>query len=204
MRDFGYSKRGHDVNEAQAEVHAAFKGVRDRNDTSDPRTRRWLDAVAAFRAAYARVYSDALREVDNGEKRASELNTANMLDFLEADPIFFRSGYMKQKLLRELKKRKLDQHEGRRLQSIILSVVQKNDHRREFLGYCRAAANVDDERFRGELIVLEQSDEPHVSQRANWVLAALDSRWLDLKRAARGHERRGDMYHRAKEPRISR
>lgn len=204
MRDFGYSKRGRDVNDAQAEVHAAFKEVRNRNDTSDRHTRRWLDAIATFRAAYARVYPDALKEVDDGEKRASELNTADMLDFLEADPIFFRSGYMKQKLLRELKRRNLDQHEVRRLQAIILSVVQKNDHRREFLRYCRAAANVDDKRFRDELIVLEQSDEPHVSQRANWVLAALDSRWLDLKKAARGSERRGDLYYMAKAPRISR
>jgi hypothetical protein len=204
MRDFGYSKRGRDVNEAQAEVHAAFKEVRNRNDTSDPRTRRWLDAIATFRAAYARVYSDALKKVDDGEKRASELNTADMLDFLEADPIFFRSGYMKQKLLTELKRRMLDQHEVRRLQAIILSVVQKNDHRREFLHYCRAAANVDDEQFRAELSALEQSDEPHVSQRANWVLAALDGQWLDLKHAARGHERRGDVYYMAKAPLISR
>jgi hypothetical protein len=204
MRDFGYSKRGRDVNEAQAEVHAAFKEVRNRNDTSDPRTQRWLDAIATFRAAYARVYSDALKEVDDGEKHASELNTADMLDFLEADPIFFRSGYMKQKLLTELKRRKLDQHEVRRLQAIILSVVQKNDHRREFLRYCRTAANVDDERFRAELSALEQSDEPHISQRANWVLAALDGQWLDLKQASRGHERRGELYYKAKVPRISR
>lgn len=167
-------------------------------------TRRWLDAIVAFRAAYARVYADALKEVNDGAKRTSEVDTADMLDFLEADPIFFRSGYMKQKLLTELKRRKLDQHEVRRLQEIILSVVRKNDHRREFLHYCRAAANVDDERFRAELSVLERSDDPHLSQRANWVLAGLDGKWLDLKLAARGHERRGDLYYMAKAPRISR
>jgi len=204
MRDFGYSKRGRDVNEAQAEVHAAFKEVKDRNDTSDPRTRRWRDAIESFRAACARVYPDALRQVDEGAKHASEIDTADMLDFLEADPIFFRSGYMKQKLLTELKRRTLDQHEVERLQAIILSVVQKNDHRREFLRYCRAAANVDDEWFRNELSVLERSDESHVSQRANWVLAALDGKWLDLKRAARGQERRGDTYFRVPNPRIPR
>ena len=65
-----------------------------------------------------------------------------------------------------------------RLQAIILNVVQKHDHRREFLRYCRAAANVDDERFRDELGALEQSDDPQVSQRANWVLAGLDGKWL--------------------------
>src|SRR4051794_23510620 len=109
MRDFGYSKRGRHVNEARAEVHAAFKEVVNRNDSSDPRTRRWLSAIETFRAAYARVYPDTLRQVDQGAKRASEVDTAAMLDFLEADPIFDRSGYMKEKLLTELKRRKLDQ-----------------------------------------------------------------------------------------------
>jgi hypothetical protein len=111
---------------------------------------------------------------------------------------------MKQKLLRELKRRKLDRQEARRLQAVILGLVQKNDHRREFLHYCRAAANVDDERFRAELEALEQSDEPHVSQRANWVLAGLDGKWFDLKHAARGRERRGNLYYVAQAPRISR
>jgi hypothetical protein len=202
MRDFGYSKRGREVNEAHAEVHVAFEEVVNRNDGSDPRTLRWLSAVQAFRAAYARVYPEPLREVDKGAKRASEIDTVHMLDFLEADPIFDRSGYMKEKLLRELKRRKLGPHEAERLQAIILSVVKKHDHRREFVRYCRAGANVDDERFRAELSALEQSGDPHVSQRANWVLAALDGKWLDLKNAARGYERRGDMYVTVTNPRI--
>lgn len=204
MRDFGYSKRGRDVNEAQAEVHAAFEKVVNRNDGSDPKTLRWLTAINAFRVAYARVYPEALRQVDQGAKRASELDTPDMLDFLEADPIFDRSGYMKEKLLTDLKRRKLDQHEVRRLQAIILSVIQKTDHRREFLRYCRAAANADDDEFRAKLIALEKSDEPHVSQRANWVLAALDGKWLDLKRAARGRERRGEWYYMSEAPRVLR
>ncbi|MBV1688858.1 hypothetical protein KRR38_14545 [Novosphingobium sp. G106] len=202
MRDFGYSKRGREVNEAHAEVHAAFEGVVNRYDRSDPRTQRWLDAIKAYRAACARAYPEPLREVDRGIKRASEIDTVDMLDFLEADPFFDRSGYMKEKLLGELKRRKLDHHEIKRLQAIILSVVKKDDHRREFLRYCRASANVDDEHFRAELGALERSDDPHVSQRANWVLAALDGKWLDLKRAARGHERRGNMYFAVPNPRI--
>ena len=186
MRDFGYIKRGRDVNEANAEVHAAFKEVTNRNDGSDPRTQRWLRAIEAFRAAYARVYPDTLRQLDQGAKPVSEIDTADMLDFLEADPFFARSGYMKERLLTELKRRKLNQYEIGRLQAIIVSVVQKPDNRREFLRYCRAAANVNDERFRSKLIALEQSDDPRVSQRANWMLAGLDGKWLDRKVAARG------------------
>jgi hypothetical protein len=202
MRDFGYSERARAVNEAHAEVKAAFKEMRNRNDGSDPRTLRWLNALQAFRKAAARVYSEALQAVDNGAMRASEVDTADILDFLEADPIFFRSGYMKQKLLREIKKRKLDGYEVERLQAILLSVVQKNDHRREFLYYCRAAANVDDATFRTQLTALEQSDETHVSQRANWLLAGLDGRWLELRRAARGVQRKGELYYRVPNPRV--
>lgn len=62
MHDVGYSKRGRNVNEAQAEVHAAFKEVVNRNDRSDAKTRRWLNAIKAFRATYARVYPDPLRQ----------------------------------------------------------------------------------------------------------------------------------------------
>jgi hypothetical protein len=203
MRDFGYSKRGRDVNEAQAEVHAAAMSVVNRNDGSDPRTQRWLNAIQAFHAARARLYPDALRAVDQGSVPASNVDTTEMLDFLEADPIVYRSGYMKEKLLTELKRRKLDRHEVDRLQEIILAVVQKDDHRREFSYYCRVAANVDDQNFRSELKALEQSDAPHVSQRANWVLAGLDGKWVDLKRAARGQEKRGDLYYRTEKPRIS-
>lgn len=192
MRDFGYSERGRAVNEAQAEVHAASKEVVDRNDASDPRTRRWLSAIEAFRAAYAGVYPATLREVDQGTKPASNIDAADMLDFLEADPIFDRSGYMKEKLLTELKRRELNKSDVERLQGIILSIIRKGDHRREFRRYCRAASAVDDQQFRSEVSALEKCDDPQTARRANWVLAALDGKWLHLKRAARGQERRGD------------
>ena len=202
MRDFGYSRRARDVNEAQAEVHAALRELVNRNDHGDPRTRRWLDAIEAFRTACARVYPDPLRQVDLGAKRASQIDTADMLDFLEADPVFYRSGYMKEKLLTELKRRKLNQHEVARLQAIIVNVVQKPGYRREFIRYCRAAVSVDDGRFRVELEALERSVNPDVGQRANWVLAALGGKWLDLKKAARGYERHGDKYSQTPKPRV--
>lgn len=204
MGDFGYSRRAHDVNVAHDEVHASFKEVVNRNDQSDPRTRRWLAAIEAFRAAYSRVYPEPLRRIDRGESRASDIDTADMLDFLEADPMFDRSGYMKEKLLTELKRRSLDKGDGFRLQKVVLSVVHRSSHRREFLYFCRAAANVDDAEFRSKLISLEASLDAEVSQRANWVLAALEDKWPELRRASRGQEKRGDIYYIVANPRIDR
>ena len=173
MGDFGYTERGRAVNEAQAEIHAAFKEVVDRNDESDPRTKRWLEAVKTFRAACSRVYPDDLRLVEQGALPASALDTAVILDFLEADPVFFGSGYMKEELLGTLKKRSFESHEVQRLQAIILNVVRKAD-RREFRRYCRVATTVDDERFRKELKALNVADDPDTRRRASWVLAALN------------------------------
>jgi hypothetical protein len=172
MGDFGYSKRGRAVNDAQAEIHAAFKEVVNRNDESDPRTKRWLNAIQAFRAAHSRVYPDDLRLVEQGALPASEVDTADILDFLEADPVFFGSGYMKEALLGALKKRPFQQHEAQRLQTIILAVVRKGD-RREFRRYCRVATTIDDVRFREDLIALELADDRDIRRRASWVLAAL-------------------------------
>lgn len=172
MGDFGYARRGRVVNEAQAEVHAAFKEVVNRNDGSDPRTMRWLKAIKAFGAARSRVYLEDLRLVEQGALPASEVDTADILDFLEADPVFYGSGYIKEELLGALKKRSFQHHEVQRLQAIILGIVRKTD-RREFRRYCRVATTVDDERFREELKALEVTDDPDLRRRSGWVLAAL-------------------------------
>lgn len=172
MGDFGYARRGNAVNEAQAEIHAAFKEVVNRHDESDPRTKRWLDAIGAFSAARSHVYPDDLRRVEQGALPAAEVDTADILDFLEADPVFYGSGYMKEELLGVLKRRSLQQHDVQRLQAIILNVVRKAD-RREFRRYCRVASTIDDERFRQELDALEVAEDPDIRRCSGWVLAAL-------------------------------
>lgn len=172
-RDFGYNRRAEAVEAARAEIRAAIAEVRDRNDLTDPKTRRWKEAVEAFNRALDRVYAEPLRQIAIGNKSPLEIETAVILDFLEADPIFFRSGYMKEKLLTELKRRRLQERERHRLQAIILTVVTKNDFRREFRRYCLVAPHVADEAFKADLLEIQHSSAPNVSRRANWVLSAL-------------------------------
>lgn len=172
MRDFGYLDRARPVNDAQAEIHAAFKEVVNRNDGGDPRTQRWLKAIKAFEAAYARVYPEDLRLLEQGALPASDVDTNDILDFLEADPVFFRSGYMKETLLSEVKKRALDRRDVERVHAVILNVVRKPD-RREFRRYCRVATTVDDKHFREKLRALEADEDADVRRRAKWVLTAL-------------------------------
>lgn len=185
MSDFGYSKRAKDVEDARAAIDVAFAQVKDRWDDRDPLTVRWKAAIRAFHAAQQRVFVGQLGEFSRGERDVGEIDTADILDYLEADPMFFGSGYMKEKLLSETKRRELSAAEAKRFQEIILEVVQKADSRREFRNYCRAAVSVDNPEFRERIISLEMGDEPAVALRANWLLAALNGKFEELARASR-------------------
>jgi hypothetical protein len=185
MRDFGYAARGQAVIDAQAEVHAACGAVVDPRDESDPRTQRWLKAIEAFHLTCEQAYPETLRQFDKGHLPVSEVDTGDILDFLEADPVFYRSGYVKQKLLKDLKRRKLEASEIARIQAIILGIVCQPDHRREFTDYCKVAVAVADEDFRKRLQKLASGRETRIATRAGWMLAAIDGDWIQLKRALR-------------------
>jgi hypothetical protein len=74
--------------------------------------------------------------------------------FLEVDPHFFRSGYIKEDLLEHLRWAPLDQDQKRRLQQVILMRVRDPRTRREFRRYCRLAPFVTDPQFEEEIAKL--------------------------------------------------
>jgi hypothetical protein len=158
---------------AHEELRAAFAEVVDRRNEGDPRTKRWLDAIQRWRLALDLAYPDALREVDDGARDIGTLHSADIGEFLETDPIYFRSGYIKQRLLRAIKKRDLEPAHVILLQDAVLHVVSRRDCR-EFREYCRAAATVDDDRLRRELADIAASGSAGARRRASWVIHALD------------------------------
>ncbi len=166
-------ERGAAVRAAHAELKAAFAEVTNRHDERDPRTRRWLDAIQRFRIAVDLAYPYALREAEEGERDISSIHASDMLEYLAADPMYFRSGYIKQRLLREIKKRDLEPAHARLLQDVVLHIVRSRGCR-EFRDYCRAAAMVDDARLRRELEEIVTSGGADARQRSRWLLGALD------------------------------
>ena len=166
-------ERAEAVRVAHAERDAAFAEVTNRRDEGDPRTRRWLDAIQRFRVAIDLAYPDALREVEEGERDIGTMHASDIVEYLAADPMHFRSGYIKQRLLREIKKRDLEPAHARLLQDVVLHVVRSRGCR-EFRDYCRAAAVVDDVRLRRELEEIVASGSAGAQQRGRWLIGALD------------------------------
>jgi len=93
--------------------------------------------------------------------------------FLEADPWFFRSGYIKEDLIRYLSRAEFREDQLSRLRQVILTHIQGPDAR-EFRSYCRLARVVNDPGFLQQVSTLAASPVPSVSRHAQWVLKHLN------------------------------
>jgi hypothetical protein len=111
---------------------------------------------------------DTLRRLSLHEPRAIE----TAIQFLEADPWFHRSGYLKQKLCRQVKKAPLTEAQRSRLRQVVLDRVVGRD-RREFRSYVQLARVVRDPQLVEQLEGLESLYSRGVSRRARWMLDAL-------------------------------
>lgn len=171
-RDFDYEERASLARSAQALVHEA--AAISRRHPRDPAAQEIHGSAAAiFRSAIERAYPpgfwDDYRRLKGGHPEAPEA----VVRFLEADPWFFRSGYIKADLIRFLRRLEFPQDLATRLRRVVLAVVDRGD-RREFRRYCRLARSVDAPDLREGLALRLGHDDPAVRRRARWVLDALE------------------------------
>lgn len=130
-------------------IHKTFKN-RDKNRHA------WENACKDFHDSY-----DALAFPDGLAKELELLKTGNLhaissaIIYLEADPYFHRSGYIKQKLVRLLKKSPLTHDQKEQLREVIIKAIHENG-RREFVEYCRLARVI-----QNELLIKRIQDIAH-------------------------------------------
>jgi len=172
---FPYAARAREVVDAHKAVDDAFRSVRRRSDPKDPATAKWLASVERLNTALTKAYpahfwSD-LAELRAGNPR--HIETA--LSFLDADPLFFRSGYTKAQVLSAIKRLPLAKADKTRLRTIVLSRIATRGGR-EFRHYCRLARHLGGAGFRASVATLAASDDPSIARRARWVLSAIDQK----------------------------
>ena len=138
--------------------------------------------------AYPPTFDQDLVRLGEGDPSGLE----SIVTFLEADPIFDGTGYLKERLSRLLRDVELPAEYAQRLQAVVLSVVDRRDGR-EFRDYCRLARKVDSPELREQLnqrltrawpsarsltddlpaLMLAAREDRAVRRRAGWVLEAL-------------------------------
>jgi|GEM_PF-1895352 len=110
------------------EIHLARRRIREAiwqiNNSADPEFFRKcyrfeIDNFKQFAPFYAYEDKEFLKSIVQGNHDEIQL----AIDFLEADPYCFRSGYIKKKLCTALKKAPLTREERSRLRNIILQLV---------------------------------------------------------------------------------
>lgn len=149
-------------------LHNTF---RNRDKTKDDE-HKWKDAAEKFRN-YHSPLDEKLKAIEaNGFDENSMLKEFS-IDFLELDPVFFKSGYYKSTLLRKLKQVKLSNSECARLQVILIDAVRKRGQR-EFRDYARLAVGICDVTTRAKIERLVYDDDGHISSRAKLMLSYID------------------------------
>jgi hypothetical protein len=150
-------------------LHLAF---RDR-DMSSHHWALWEEAGLRFRKSYdGLAFPGGLIRQQDRLKRLDPEAVELAVQFLEANPWFFRSGYIKEGFIRVLKRIPLSEDQQSRLRRALLAMVDQGAGR-EFRQYCTLARAVRTTDFRADLEARLESTDQRVSQRARWMLEAL-------------------------------
>lgn len=133
----------------------------------------WEAACRRFHAEYDSLafpggLSQAFARLGAGDPEIIE----QVVQFLEADPYYFRSGYHKVEMIKQLCRRPLSPDHKKRLQQVVLSQIRDHD-KREFRAYCRLATHIVDPEFQKQIADMASASRALVPRHARWVLEYL-------------------------------
>lgn len=169
----------HSVFETNAQTLRALKDEiditfvdRDRDETH---YRRWSDACQRFHSSFDRLAFPGGLDQELSLLKSGDLQAVEMaVRYLEADPWFFRSGYIKEELLKGIKRVTLTEDQCERLRAVILERINKGSGR-EFRRYCRLAKTLMTTAFSRQVREAMMSPDANISRRASWVMSSLES-----------------------------
>ena len=132
----------------------------------------WSKACIEFRH-YQSLVEDQLDLIQKGHLVETEWLRHFAITYLEMDPMYFRSGYIKGMLLQKLKAVKFDNSETARLTAVLIDAI-RNRGQREFRRYCRLAAVMQRPEVLEEAVRLSESPDGRVASRAKMMLRYID------------------------------
>jgi|GEM_PF-1647482 len=150
------------------DAYKLFQRIHGRVDEEEV----WKQAAALFHRTLDEAYPDQFWESFESLRRGELAHLDAAITFLEIDPWFFRSGYLKADLLRIICKLTLSPSDVQRLQTVVLAAIDFRD-RREFRWYCKLARRVTTKEFKTEVEERIQLGDRDIQRRARWVLSAI-------------------------------
>ncbi|MGE0598561.1 MAG: hypothetical protein AB7J35_01880 [Dehalococcoidia bacterium] len=125
--------------------------------------------VTEYESVKAKLHSPEFESAIDGMKSGDAAGAEYAVAYLEADPWFFRSGYLKGTIARRLRRVELSAGQQERLRSALLAAIAKGS-RFEFVEYRKLARRVETPEFRNELRRLSESRDTGIARRAGLTL----------------------------------
>lgn len=128
----------------------------------------WSEACRQFHEHESKINSWLVLVLENSEL-SDPVALEFSIQFLEEDPKFFRSGYIKEALITKIKRAPLTESQCERVSNLLLNAVLSNG-RREFRRYCRLAMKFQSTAFTSKLTEFIASEDAMVRSRAKMML----------------------------------
>jgi hypothetical protein len=161
------------INREAAKIDSLHKKIHETYLTRNSDRESWSNACKDFHE-YVSEIDWYLDQIDSSQKIADLDLQEFAITFLELDPLFFRSGYIKAGLLKRLKRSDLGRGNQARLQGIVIDAV-KHRPRREFREYCRLARSIKTDDFVYSLSLMASSASGALKSRAKLALQTINS-----------------------------
>ena len=164
-RRAGILARAEEIERLHKAVHETFANRHKREGGIEA----WERAAAAFRQRSASFDGEMARVRSAAAMEADPALRDFVLTFLELDPMFFRSGYMKEVMLDQLKPARLSPDERVRVRAIVVDAARSRGQR-EFRRYCRLAGRLRDATLADTLAPMLEDRSGRVRSRARMML----------------------------------
>jgi hypothetical protein len=146
-----------------------------RRGTGPEHVAAWEEAARAFHAAYDRLAFPGGLGREFELLKVGDVTAIEMaIQFLEANPWCFRSGYIKADILKMLRKHALSDDQCARMRKVVLERVRGRPVR-ETRVYARFAPKVSTPQFEVEVLNVAENADRHAARHAQWVLDCLKS-----------------------------
>jgi hypothetical protein len=146
----------------------------------------WSEAAARHKLAVKTVESPDWIALIQKIKRSDPMAVEAAIVYLEVDPWCFRSGYFKERILRELSRAHLDEPDKRRIRVVLVNSLLKGRRpRTEFSAMRRLARHVRSREFEEALDQLRSEVDP-------WQRSAVASLLEAVRSSRRGLRPRSD------------
>jgi hypothetical protein len=157
--------------EALVQLHSRIHETLARRFRSEADRDRWVEACAEFHRRFPElIFPGGLKHWEAFLSGAPE-EIESAITFLEVDPWFFRSGYLKQIVWGRIKRASLTVAQQDRLEAVALAYLKKRVHL-EFWYMVRFVRACGTDSFWHQVAAIARTDQSDVGNKAGWLLLA--------------------------------